>query len=85
MSHEKVAYLQYYLSLSDLEWRRQKKSINRLRRLVVIQGNLKCGSAPTKQVTLQDYVQQKWQSMRNANVDKTLERKLTVKDVLSVT
>lgn len=85
MSHEKVAYLQYYLSLSDLEWRRQKKSINRLRRLVVIQGNLKCDSAPTKQVTLQDYVQQKWQSMRNANVDKTLERKLTVKDVLSVT
>lgn len=34
----------------------RKKSINRVRRLVVIQGNL---SAPTKQVTLQDYVQQK--------------------------
>lgn len=43
----------------------RKKSINRVRRLVVIQGNL---SAPTKQVTLQDYVQQKWQSMRNAKL-----------------
>lgn len=27
----------------------------------------------------------KWQRMRNVNVDKTLEEKLTVKDVLGVT